>query len=307
MNDPDTLLSGFEAGQIDASEFPHERHVRVTWALAQRYPPDEALRRLIAGIRGIATRAGHPDAYHETVTRAWFELIASADDLDHHPELFDKNLLGRHYSPERLALGREHWQEPDLHPLRLPAPEQPPLQTDLAAVLRRVPTAVAILAAHAGDTVRATTVSSITSVSRDPALVGVCLANGSRTLDLVRSAQSFALSVLAADQDDLAARFAEAERPAGPGQFAGVPHHLSPSGPVIDAAAAWIGCSVHSIHRCGDHHIVLGEVDLAVGTDRNPLVRHDGAYHEGSTCSAGMYPFCSSQWPPSITRFSPVM
>jgi hypothetical protein len=55
-----------------------------------------------------------------TITRAWYELISSVDGLDSHDELFDKALLERYYSPERLAAGREQWLEPDLQPLRLP-------------------------------------------------------------------------------------------------------------------------------------------------------------------------------------------
>ena len=118
----DKLLSDFEAGTLGNAGFPHARHVQVTWALAHRYASDEALLRLITGIQGIAARAGRPTAYHETITRAWFTLISAADDLDRHPELFDKTLLERYYSRSRLAEGRDRWLEPDLHPLRLPAP-----------------------------------------------------------------------------------------------------------------------------------------------------------------------------------------
>ena len=119
MKSDDTLIADFEAGRIANEDFPHERHVRVAWWLAQRYPRDEAFRRLVDGIKGIAWRAGHPEAYHETVTRAWFELIASVDDVDSCPELFDKSLLNRFYSPGRLAAGRDRWLEPDLCPLRI--------------------------------------------------------------------------------------------------------------------------------------------------------------------------------------------
>jgi len=118
MESDDELIDSFEAGRIEGTDFPHERHVRVAWGLARRYPRDDAFARLATGIRGIAFRAGNPGAYHETITRAWFELIADADSLDDHPELFDKTLLRRHYSADRLAAGRDRWLEPDLLPLR---------------------------------------------------------------------------------------------------------------------------------------------------------------------------------------------
>jgi hypothetical protein len=120
-----TLIDDFEAGRIDGAEFPHESHVEVAWGLARRWGHDDGLRRLIVGIRGIAGRAGRPEKYHDTVTRAWFELIAGVDDPERHPELLDRGLLARYYSPARLEAGRERWIEPDLHPLRLPPPAAP--------------------------------------------------------------------------------------------------------------------------------------------------------------------------------------
>ena len=113
------MLDDFEAGRIPGSEFPHERHLRVAWGLSRRYQREEAFNRLAAGIRDIATRAGVPGKYHETMTRAWFELAAQAESPDAHPELLDRSLLSRYYSPERLEAGRREWLEPDLTPLRL--------------------------------------------------------------------------------------------------------------------------------------------------------------------------------------------
>ena len=115
----DTFLDDFESGRIPGSEFPHERHVLVAWSLSRRYPHEEAYARLAAGIKGIAARAGVPGKYHETMTRAWFELVSQAESLDAHPELLDRSLLARYYSRERLAAGRHEWLEPDLEPLVL--------------------------------------------------------------------------------------------------------------------------------------------------------------------------------------------
>jgi flavin reductase (DIM6/NTAB) family NADH-FMN oxidoreductase RutF len=269
MESDDELIDAFETGRIEGADFPHERHVRVAWELARRYPQDDAFARLVVGIRGIASRAGNPGAYHATITRAWFELIAAADSLDRHPELLDKTLLRRYYSADRLAAGRDRWLEPDLQPLRL---------LELTDVLRGIPTAVAVLATRSQETVHATTVSSVASVSKDPALVSVCLDSRFRSLARVREAGSFTLSILASDQHHLAEHFARSGRSDGPAQFAGIAHHLDSRGPFLENAAAWIGCDLHAVHECGDHHIVIGRVGLANASDRRPLIRQDGAY-----------------------------
>lgn len=274
----DELVAAFEAGKIEAADFPHEKHVRVAWGLARRYGREEGLRRMTTGIRDMAARAGQPEKYHHTITRAWFELIAGAESLDANSVLFDRTLLARYYTPGRLGDGRARWMPPDLRPLALPAPDETAPQP-WSAVLRRIPTAVGVLAAHVDGDIHATTVSSITSVSRTPPLLSVCLSNRSRMLDLIRRARGFSLSILAADQSDLAARFADQDRGVGAEQFAGIAHQLGHFGPVIDRAAAWIGCQRHAVHACGDHHIVLGAVsEASAGTDQRALVRRDGAY-----------------------------
>jgi flavin reductase (DIM6/NTAB) family NADH-FMN oxidoreductase RutF len=272
----DELIHAFEAGTLAGSDFPHEAHVRVTHLLLVRYGRDSAYDRLAAGIKAIAERAGNPQAFHETITRAWFELIAPVKELASHPELLDRGLLGRYYSREALAGGRDRWVEPDLHALTLPPP--PLAGVDLVGVMRQVPAAVAVLAARAGRTVHASTVSSAASVSRRPPLVLVCLAKSSRVLDLAQESGSFALSFLASTQEATAARFADSKRPQGAAQFSDIPHHLTSFGPVIEGSAAWLGCSVAALHPGGDHEILVGEVAEAVAGSTHPLLRHAGVY-----------------------------
>ncbi|EAR24882.1 hypothetical protein A20C1_06361 [marine actinobacterium PHSC20C1] len=116
------LVAAFEAGKISPAQFSHENHVRVAWGLAHRYGKRDGLERLVTGIKALAVRAGKPDAFHVTLTRAWFDLITAVEDLDAAPELFEKSLIKRFYSAERIAAGREQWLEPDLHPLQLSLP-----------------------------------------------------------------------------------------------------------------------------------------------------------------------------------------
>jgi flavin reductase (DIM6/NTAB) family NADH-FMN oxidoreductase RutF len=275
--DMDQLLDAFERGTLEGSAFPHEAHLRVAWLLNRKYGWEQGLDRLIAGIRGVAERAGSPDAFHETITRAWFVLATAADDLRAFPELFDRSLLERYYSRDVLESGRSRWVEPDLHPLQLPAPRAPDI--DFLGAMRKAPAAVAVVGAHSDGAVHAATVSSATAVSRQPPLLLVCLDNGSRVLVLVREAQAFALSFLASDQEHVAERFADPERAVGREQFAGIGHGLTAFGPVLDHAAAALGCTLFAEHDGGDHRIVIGKVGAARAAAKRPLVRHDGAFH----------------------------
>jgi flavin reductase (DIM6/NTAB) family NADH-FMN oxidoreductase RutF len=271
------LLAAFEAGVLSNEEFPHARHVRVAWLLARKYGRGDGLERLCDGIRGIARRAGRPDAFHTTITKAWFELIASVDDVDEHAELLDKALLERFYSPARLGAGRDCWLEPDLHPLRLPPPE--PFAADVAAAIRYLPTAVAVIAGRVEGTVHAATVSWLTCVSRDPALVAVSVARGSRTLEVLGRADAFTISVLASEQKETAVRFADRGRSPGTAQFGETPHHMTPHGPILDDAVVTLGCELRARHACGDHELLVGAVRSArARPDLHPLVQHNGGY-----------------------------
>ncbi|MFJ9445306.1 hypothetical protein ACIRRH_26090 [Kitasatospora sp. NPDC101235] len=114
-----------------AERFGHPQHVRLTWLAVRRHGATAALDLVGEGIRRTATKAGAPQKFHVTMTRAWVELVArhtgtrhteDAADFDaftaRHPELLDKNLLARHYRPQTLASeqARTAWVEPDLAP-----------------------------------------------------------------------------------------------------------------------------------------------------------------------------------------------
>ncbi|MEU8513450.1 hypothetical protein AB0C76_17930 [Kitasatospora sp. NPDC048722] len=109
-----------------AEHFDHRRHVHLAWLAVRRHGRAAALTLVADGIRATATRAGAPQRFHVTMTRAWVELVArhASDDedftafADRHPDLLDKGLLARHYRPGTLAdeRARTGWVEPDLKP-----------------------------------------------------------------------------------------------------------------------------------------------------------------------------------------------
>lgn len=108
------------------------------------------------------------------------------------------------------------------------------------------------------------TANSFTSVSLDPPLVLVCLANSSRNYDAFSTGQGFAVNILSEGQKDISNTFA---RPSED-RFATVDWQDGPHGsPIIAGVSAWFDCSLYKTVDAGDHVILIGKVE---GFDANP-------------------------------------
>jgi flavin reductase (DIM6/NTAB) family NADH-FMN oxidoreductase RutF len=121
------------------------------------------------------------------------------------------------------------------------------------------PTGVTVVAARGtGDAPVGLTVNSLTSVSLDPPLVLVCIDREASCHDRLVEAGSFAVSILGTDQIDVARRFAEDPSEV---RFDGVAWRPGVTGdPLVESCTAWISCTLESVHRGGDHSILVGRV-----------------------------------------------
>ena len=123
-----SLVRRLENGDLDPAAFRHDDHVRVAWALLQHHDFFEALARLRVGLKSLASRAGRPGAYHETITLAYLLLIhdrivtrgrgATWDDFAAaNPDLlvWPSPVLSRYYSQDLLEsdLARRHFRWPE--------------------------------------------------------------------------------------------------------------------------------------------------------------------------------------------------
>ncbi|HEY4456433.1 MAG TPA: flavin reductase family protein [Pseudonocardiaceae bacterium] len=119
-------------------------------------------------------------------------------------------------------------------------------------------------------------VSSFTSVSLDPPLVSVSIQNTSTTWPVLARAARLGVSVLAGDQHTHARSLATKNGD----RFVGLAWSATDRGAVvIDAAVAWLDCSLEAAYPAGDHRLVLLRV-LACGGDagRSPLVFHGSRF-----------------------------
>lgn len=119
------------------------------------------------------------------------------------------------------------------------------------------------------------TANSFNSVSLDPPMVLWSLSLYSGSLPVFRNAESWAVHVLAADQQAMSDRFATP----GVDKFAGLELADGPEGaPLIDGYAARFGCRARFEYEGGDHAIFLGEVVDFDQRDAEPLIYHSGRY-----------------------------
>jgi hypothetical protein len=134
------LLWRFRKRTLPKSAWSHRAHLAVGVWHVRRYGPDRALAELRNRIRRLNDAHGTPNSethgYHETITRAYVELIAAllgtpppaTPVVDCVRSLFAsplsaKDALLTYYSKDRLMSveARRHWVEPDRRPLRAPA------------------------------------------------------------------------------------------------------------------------------------------------------------------------------------------
>ncbi|QOC94264.1 flavin reductase family protein [Micromonospora craniellae] len=143
-------------------------------------------------------------------------------------------------------------------------------------------TGVGIVSSVHDDIPLAMTVNSFTTVSLHPTLVLICLKHRSRLLAQIRDSSIFAVTVLAADQRDVARWFADARRPSGAAAFSGVRVHRAPATGclVFSDGLAYFDCRVRDLSDQGDHSVVIGEAVSygALHPTRAPLLFLHGSY-----------------------------
>lgn len=127
----------------------------------------------------------------------------------------------------------------------------------------------------------AMTANAFASVSLEPLLVVVSVAEDARLLDAVRQSGVWGVSVLPEQARGAAEWLSSPGRPVLY-QLDRVPHHRGPVTGValLEGALATLECRTRAEHEAGDHVLVVGEV-LAVGApvpSPPPLLYHQGRY-----------------------------
>jgi flavin reductase (DIM6/NTAB) family NADH-FMN oxidoreductase RutF len=129
------------------------------------------------------------------------------------------------------------------------------------------------------------TANSFSSVSLDPPLVLWSQSLTAPSHPVFRSAERFAINILADDQAGLSDRFARG----GTDKFSGVAVRQGLGGvPLIDGATALLECTRVATYPGGDHAIFLGRVERFERHGRTPLVFAAGSYLSIPASAAGI-------------------
>jgi flavin reductase (DIM6/NTAB) family NADH-FMN oxidoreductase RutF len=149
---------------------------------------------------------------------------------------------------------------------------------ELRALMRRYPAGVSVVSVDLEGERLATTMGSLVALSLEPPLVGISVGKQNALHELLRRANSFGVSILSAEQEGLAARFARGLPPIA--LWENVALHSEEGPPLLEGALGWLRCMIWAEYEAGDHTFFVGEVEsVELGADGPPLIYLQSAYH----------------------------
>jgi len=151
---------------------------------------------------------------------------------------------------------------------------------NLRNVMRNWTTGVCIVSCSYEDQLHGMTVNSFTSVSLDPPIVSLTLANNTRTFGLIQKAGKFSISILKFDQKWISDRFA-GKVPESSNRYANLDTISMPGGQIAIAnSIACLECSVRKFVNMHTSTLILGDVENTIEDKINkPLVYHNRGYY----------------------------
>ncbi|MER5177536.1 flavin reductase [Streptomyces sp. NPDC002896] len=144
-------------------------------------------------------------------------------------------------------------------------------------VHRKFITGVTVVTTDDDGTPKGLAVNAFSSISLDPPMVLVCVQRSSTTHPALHRASHLGISILAADQLDVAKIFASK----GGDKFAGLSWTPGAHGaPLIDGACAQLEVEIGERLEAGSHTVFTGRVVSAHHDDLAPLVYSGGGFFD---------------------------
>ena len=150
-------------------------------------------------------------------------------------------------------------------------------QLEFRRVMGHFATGVTIVTSHDGaGKLGGLTANAVASVSLEPPMVLVCVDKKSDSYPLFDASQTFAINILAQEQETLSRRFAKS----GGDKFTGIGYRIGTTGaPLLSDTIGFLDCRIRHTFDAGDHTIYVGEaVDISVESESDPLLYFRGGY-----------------------------
>ena len=156
-------------------------------------------------------------------------------------------------------------------------PPADPLVHDFRAAMRQLAATVCVVTAGEGIARRGLTATAVCSLSITPPSMLVCVNRQGAAHRAITESGCFCVNILAADQLDVAHRFAGNTGDAGESKFAaGHWSRLITGAPALDGALINLDCTLSSDVETESHSIFIGHVQqIRFGDVKSPLLHYD--------------------------------
>jgi flavin reductase (DIM6/NTAB) family NADH-FMN oxidoreductase RutF len=146
--------------------------------------------------------------------------------------------------------------------------------------MRQLAAGVTLITSEHGGRRSGLTATAVCSVSAEPPQLLVCINQLAETYDTVRRSRSFAVNLLASDQQQLAEIFAGTGGIFGDQRFDQAQWTtLATGAPVLGTCVASFDCSLVQCVPASTHSIFIGQVEaVRLEPDLEPLVYVEGDY-----------------------------
>ena len=146
---------------------------------------------------------------------------------------------------------------------------------DFRGAMRHLTGGVSVITAGRGKDITGMTVTSVTSLAVDPPTLLVSINRDASSFPLIRRYGAFGVNILAADQLDIAERFAGKGGLKGADRFAGSQWVTAVSGvPLLVGALSAVDCEVEEIVERHSHGIVIGRVSSVRNSTGNAALAY---------------------------------
>lgn len=153
--------------------------------------------------------------------------------------------------------------------------ETPVSSADFRGAMRHLTGGVSIITAGRGKDITGMTVTSVTSLSVEPPTLLVSINRDASSFPLIKRHGAFGVSILNADQLDIAERFAGKGGLKGADRFAGSQWVTAVSDvPLLVGALSVFDCEVEEILERHSHGIVIGRVRDVRNSSRNAALAY---------------------------------